>query len=147
MHQFRFLIGPALLAIVLLFAALVAQMDGGRISPELQTYRGYYFEGLETSNFYPCDYEEMWRIEPSVPYLSREYRRITNVQSVSVDNIAPIYVELSGRVSELGKYGHLGLANRELSVMETIATDRIYKSDRQCKPATEHWPIVVFEYE
>ena len=137
MHQFRFLVVPAVLAIVLSFAAVVAQMDNGVIDPKPQTYKGYYYEGLEASNFYPCDYGEHWWIEPQVTYLSREYRRITSIQRVAADDIEPIYVELRGRLSELGKYGHMGLAHRKFDVDKVVVTNRVYQTDRQCKPAAK----------
>ena len=147
MTQFRVLIATAVLAVFLSFIAFVAQMNKGVIPPEPQNYKGYYFEGLEAPNFYPCDFDEHWEVAPKVPHLSQEYRRITAIQKASTDGVEPIYAELRGHLSDRGNYGHLGLADRKLDVIETVVTSRVYKTDRQCKPGAETWPIVVFEYD
>lgn len=119
-----------------------------------EEFAGYYYGGLEASDFYPCKFEESWLVWPQNEFLAREYRRITGIQVESGENIVPIYVELRGYYSELGEYGHFGLADRELGVLEVTFTDRVYETEgatgellKRCKPGSEHGPVVVFEYD
>ena len=147
MTQLQFLFASALIVLTLLFLVFVLQYSDEATIPQPQVYRGYYYEGLEAANFYSCDHSESWWITYKYPYLSREYRRLTGIHSAEADDIKPIYTEVRGELSGPGRYGGLGLAQHSLRIREVIATNHVYTSDRQCKPAAPHWPIVAFEYE
>ena len=79
LRQFSLVVAVALLLLVAVYLPLMNGDDGPQAT---ETFRGYYYEGLETSNFFPCELAEMWWILPGEAFLSREYRRITGSQAM-----------------------------------------------------------------
>ncbi|AOS98408.1 hypothetical protein AUP74_03042 [Microbulbifer aggregans] len=78
-------------------------------------YRGHYAAGFEMSSFIPCDKNGYWWVstdEKSALY--KEYERVS-------DEYEPVYMELVGTLSERGYYGHFGVSERELIVLEVLS--------------------------
>jgi len=76
-------------------------------------YRGRYIKQFEVSSFQPCGSSEKWwvtgRVEPLIA-------RLTSGGFVG----GGAYVELRGRVSSRGRYGHLGAYSREFAVEQVL---------------------------
>lgn len=98
-------------------------------------YRGYVYFGLEMRLFRPCGRGEVWWIDEHYPVeLEILYRRMTSSHNPLSVEPPPMYVELRGAISPLGRFGHMGTSDRVLSVNEVAFADRVYRHDRQCKP-------------
>jgi hypothetical protein len=101
----------------LVFAAavlLTVMSCGGDIaSPptDLTVTEGIYSFGFEASFLGPCGRSETWWLNPTPEFLER-------YAALGLPAYGEAFVRLTGRVSGLGSYGHLGLACREFTVVE-----------------------------
>jgi len=118
--------------------------DASKLSGNSQLLRGYYASGFEVSTFQPCDSRETWWVSGSMVELDMAHRRIVGSAAPN-DKVKPIYVELMGEVSGLGSHGHFGVSDRELKVDTLVKADRIYETDRQCKPISRWRPSIVID--
>jgi hypothetical protein len=74
---------------------------------------GHYIAGFETSCFYPCGSEEMWWVVSGELY--DKYNEVLPRQEKGRERV---FARISGMVSSLGRYGHLGGGDRALKVMQ-----------------------------
>lgn len=77
-------------------------------------YRGRFAQGFEMSSFVPCDGEEDWWAVGNLQPITRE----------APYDYSPVYVEVTGAVTEPGRYGHLGAYDRELNIREVRLVQR-----------------------
>jgi hypothetical protein len=75
---------------------------------------GHYVKGFECSCFYPCDSDEMWWVIPG-DELTEKYGTVLPLRDRHKEE-GRLYVRLSGMVSELGSYGHMGGGDRRFEV-------------------------------
>jgi hypothetical protein len=85
-------------------------------SPETE-FRGRYIHAFESSAFLACGGSENW-------WAAFEARHPTLDSAIAVER-APeyrtdVYLEVRGRLSKPGHYGHLGASTRELTVQEIM---------------------------
>ena len=88
------------------------QVDGAVETPVQYTYiiaKGHYVNGFENSYFYPCGTDEVWWVTPTTELINR-------YGDISTKYSERLYVKLSGKVSESGRYGHLGGGRRNFIV-------------------------------
>lgn len=85
---------------------------------------GHYIYGFECSCFYPCGSEEMWWVVSGELY--EEYREVLPRQERGRERV---FVRISGMVSGLGRYGHLGGGDRALEVLQVYEIRRSNDSD------------------
>ena len=105
------------IALLASIAVAIAGCTFGTISvppPPDGIYRGLFEKRFEVSSFQPCGSSERWwvtgRVEPLIT-------AVTSSRGL-VGGIA--YVELRGRVSSHGRYGHLGGYPREFIVERVL---------------------------
>jgi hypothetical protein len=84
---------------------------------------GIYSWGFEVSDFQPCGLDEKWWVVGLEPELSSRYRDITS------EAYEPVYAQLKGNKSELGRYGHLGAYDRQFEVHEILELRVLQKGD------------------
>jgi len=120
MKKLSFLV---ILALLLATLACQALFPGGAESGE---FEGYYASGFEVSSFVPCGMSEdasygtgYWLT--GTAEFNDQYRAL--VQSSGHDPISgyqPVFVRFSGELSPPGSYGHLGVYEREVTVIELL---------------------------
>lgn len=88
------------------------------------SWRGYVSFGFETSEFRPCGSREKWWVL-STKDLSARYGKLSPKMYGSV------YVHLEGTLTGAGKYGHLGVYQRQFAV-ESVLEARAPRKD-DCK--------------
>ena len=120
--------------------------DASKLNGDSQLLRGYYATGFEAPSFQPCDSRETWWVSGAMVELDIAHRRIVGSATPN-DKVKPIYVELMGEVSDLGGYGHFGMSDREMKVDSLVVADRVYETDRQCKPIGNWRPSIVINRE
>ncbi len=99
-HWRRIARACALVVVVLCSRSSVA--NDQRVSPTATAvYRGHYTHGFEVSSFVRCGNPEAWWTGGSVAQLIKAARE-------AGADARTIYVELEGRLSSKGRYGHLG---------------------------------------
>ena len=84
--------------------------SGSVPTPADGVYRGRYTKRFEVSAFQPCGSSEQWWVT------GRVERLIAALTSPEGFVGGTAYVELRGRVSSHGRYGHLGGYRREFVV-------------------------------
>ena len=84
----------------------------------LARYNGHYTYGFEISSFQPCQSSEKWWVADGANQLLEHFRGSNVPQYLDT-----VYVELTGRVTPAGNYGHLGAYRRELSVENVVFMD------------------------
>ncbi len=89
-----------------------------------QSFRGRYTDGFETSRFVPCGSSEKWWAEGNIEPIYRAYNPSYNGKNLPGEspNISfhTGYVEVRGRVTRRGSYGHEGNYDRKLRIEEVI---------------------------
>ena len=76
-------------------------------------FRGHYSSGFEESSFRPCGSAERWWLEVS----EKNYDQWSTAMA---PHKGRTYIELRGTRTGKGQYGHLGLYDRGLNVIEVI---------------------------
>lgn len=100
-------------ALLLLMAACAAN----GLPPPRDEFRGTYSFGFEVSSFEPCSSGEQWWV------LSDEDLHVAYERTVGEGAkyaYVPVFVRLRGRIGPEGRYGHLGVYQRELTVTEVL---------------------------
>lgn len=96
--------------------ALLALAGCGRASarwPDSGVYAGYYTYGYELSEFVPSGTTEKWSLDGYIPCATDKV--------VSLSGGSPVvYVAVRGRLSAVGKYGHLAAYSREVTALEVL---------------------------
>jgi len=82
--------------------------------PSNGVYRGRYVKRFEVSSFQPCGSSKQWWVVGRVDPL------IAAVTSAGGFVGGTAYVELRGRVTPRGRYGHLGGYSREFTVERVL---------------------------
>lgn len=105
-----------------LFALLITTVLGAcAINPAERTYTGIYAEGLETMTFQPDGREETWAVAggDGVYGLQAAAPRAYPTEG---GPRAPFRVRatIRGEVSRPGRYGHLGLFRRQITITEVL---------------------------
>ena len=73
-------------------------------------YKGYYSAGFERSSFVPVGTKERWWLTPKVAIPCEKYLGSGRLG----DPIPIVYMEVRGALTQEGRYGHMGIYNREL---------------------------------
>lgn len=113
--------GPAVWALgcALVTLLFVAGGCGGATQNRSDVFAGRFTDGFETSAFAPCGTGERWWITGNTDALYRAlYPGFPG--SGLPTGFTTAYVEVTGRVSGPGKYGHLGAYRRELNVQSVL---------------------------
>jgi hypothetical protein len=77
-------------------------------------FKGRYTTGFETSEFIVCDTQERW-------WLTGNLKEIfAATQPVPRGTMQTLFVHVAGQVTGLGRYGHLGRYQRQLSVQRVV---------------------------
>lgn len=105
----------------LLFTFVLAAFLGAcAMSPAARTYTGVYAEGLETMTFQPDGQDETWAVAggEGVYALQAAAHHVTSPDGVR----APFRVRatIRGELSRPGRYGHLGLFRRQITITEVV---------------------------
>ncbi len=74
---------------------------------------GTYVGGFESSFFGPCGTSETWWVQTDSAFQAKYGALVTQ-------QYEPVFVRMRGDRSELGRYGHEGLAVREFVVKEVL---------------------------
>lgn len=82
-----------------------------------RTYSGVYAEGMETMTFRPEGRDEAWAVRSGYEAL----------QAAAPPRADPndgfrVCATIEGRLSERGRYGHLGMFPREIEITRVIET-------------------------
>lgn len=106
---------------ILLTLLLPILLSACATSPTVRTYTGVYAEGLETMTFQPDGQDQPWAVAggdgvyvlqaaaPLVPSTEGQPRPPFRVRAT-----------IRGELSNPGRYGHLGLFSREITITEVI---------------------------
>lgn len=82
-----------------------------------ESFEGTYSWGFEESVFRPCDRTERWWVVDDQELVER-YR------VVAENDYEEVYVEIRGRLSGRGTYGHGGQYPRQLEVTDVLVVRR-----------------------
>lgn len=80
--------------------------------------------GFESSKFEPCNKNEKWWVDAPQEFY-KDYMSITDSRYKYI----PIYIEVTGDVSVLGTYGHLGAYDREFTIIRVVTMRKATKHD------------------
>ena len=103
-------------------AGLVAlSLSGCSIANDLfgssdDSWQGSVAIGFEVESFQPCSQDVQWWLTGAEAFVELH----TKYRDLGVKQYAPVYAKIKGRRSVKGKYGHLGLYEREFYVEEVI---------------------------
>jgi hypothetical protein len=86
-------------------------------------WEGLYSSGFEVSAFSPCGSDESWWVEGGD--IANRY------QTLGVEPYERVYVRLKGEVSDVGKFGHLGVYERAFTVTKVLEIRRAEPEDCQ----------------
>ena len=85
---------------------------------EPDSYVGIYVQGFEENSFRLCGSSQWWWVIPN--------DELTNAyENLGVAPYTKVYVEVKGRRSPKGKYGHLGGYDYQLTVKELVKIDTL----------------------
>ena len=73
---------------------------------------GFFSWGFEASAFTPCGSDERWWTGGA--------DLVQRYNALGVEPYEEVYVRLRGKLSGIGKYGHLGTYNRQFDVTEVL---------------------------
>tara|TARA_B100000945_G_scaffold311274_1_gene304289 strand:- start:665 stop:1027 length:363 start_codon:yes stop_codon:yes gene_type:complete len=79
--------------------------------------------GFETSRFVPNDLEEHWWVtfDSDSAYNSYiDYAGPAKPQNDRIQFYNPVKCKIKGKVSELGRYGHMGFYDRKITIKEIV---------------------------
>ena len=121
----------ALTALPLLLAAGCSRLPAAPDAPESfrasggitrqapATYKGFWTLNFEGSSFVPCGSSERWWLGASRESTLRAQLKAVAGEGFLVEHghPQPVYIEVRGRVSEPGHFGHLGAYSRDLEVL------------------------------
>lgn len=97
-----------------------------RATGPLEEFRGYYEHGFEVESFRRCgSAEAWWVVQPDE--LFRRSREFTTAQ------YQPVFAVVRGYTGPEGRYGHMGVYTRQLTVVEVV--DVRPASDAECLSA------------
>ena len=85
-----------------------------------QVFRGRYTDGFETSRFVPCGSTEKWWAQGNIDPIYRAYYADFDEKGLPEDSFHTGYVEIKGRVTRQGSYGHEGNYDRAITIEEVI---------------------------
>lgn len=90
----------------------------GQYAANKSIYSGFVEFGFESQSFRPCGGgPQWWLMGPALPELSQRYQELAGA------HYQPLYAELQAVLSEPGNYGHMGVYEREMEVVEVVALD------------------------
>lgn len=81
---------------------------------EGQIIKGYYTYGFENHGFIPCNREEYW-------WVSHDRNALEIYEPLAAEENQLIYMELKANLSDYGRFGHMGMSNREIEVVKVIS--------------------------
>lgn len=91
-------------------------------SDEEETFSGYHAYGFEESRFSPVGSKERWWLDKLPPCVE---------QAEKVSGGTPIlFVVVVGKLSSVGKFGHLGKYPRELVVKQYLSCRKLSPGER-----------------
>ncbi len=105
-----------LLVLFLFSCAPAANLQRG------EEFRGYYQAGFEVEAFEPCGSPEKWWVVRG-DELNARYRQFVGAP------YEPVFIVVRGQVGPRGRYGHLGLYNRELVVQQVLEIRPLSEAD------------------
>ena len=91
------------------------------VAPEIENYSGHYFFGLEDSFFVACGSDETWAVADAGSVIRAfvdEHREEFDMAPGDPVPTGNVYVQLRGRISADGEYGHLGHHERALTISD-----------------------------
>ena len=94
------------------------EVPGGITRNAPATFKGLWTLNFEVSAFVPCgSYERWWLGATHESTLHAQLKAVAGEGSlVEHGHPQPVYIEVRGRVSEPGHFGHLGAYSRDLEV-------------------------------
>ena len=107
------------LFLLMMFIPLL--LSGCALTPTTQTYTGVYAEGLETMTFHADGQSEPWSVAGGAGVYALQ-AAVPPIYSAEGGPRAPFRVRatIRGEVSGPGRYGHLGLFRREISITDVV---------------------------
>lgn len=115
---------------VILFILLL--IASGSLSAQ-EVYKGLYVSSFERSDFMPCGSNEHWWLQGSVYSEIEEFIKENSLRSNDGDwypNI-PVYIEVVGKKSGKGEWGHMGAYQYEFNTTELVDISAINKCIKQ----------------
>lgn len=104
---------------------------------QVKKYKGYYWYGSEQTRFSRMCRNDRW-------WMRKNLKEVTNLIMKNINNpdtqksVLPIYIEVEGKLSSKGEWGHLGGSSRILEVSKVLffskTGKRHYKG--RCEPAS-----------
>lgn len=95
-------------------SGMVADPPDRRAEIEPEEVRGHYSYGFEISALEPCDLDECWWVERIPDEIWEAMRQL------GVDEYEYVFVRIRGHKSPPGRYGHLGMCQREFEIVEVL---------------------------
>lgn len=84
-------------------------------------FRGRFTDGFETSRFVPCGSSEKWWVEGDKELIYRAFYPNFDRNCLPEDfRFKTGYMEVQGRVTWRGAYGHMGEYNREIHIAKVL---------------------------
>ena len=107
-------------AVLATLAAGCSNLTAGQDDAKLERYSGLFRQGFEQSDFYPDDGGGPWWLS----YDGDFWTRIEPFnEGAGRGNHVLVRIEVAGELSPVGRHGHLGAYQRELTVERLLSVE------------------------
>ena len=106
-----------LVATLLVIFLSFGTIQSVELDTDAKEYSGLYSREFEAVHFIECGSDENWwaNTDPEIDYdIKMKYLSRKNTE------VKYIFVRVKGVLSEIGKFGHFGMSERELNIQEIL---------------------------